>query len=339
MDLTKLINLEDIKEELRLIEGSNTDYITPTGKIYSHKEKYDQYYLKSNYINNHNGYTYCGINFNGVSKNRRVHVLVAKAYIPNPNNYKIVGHKHNNKSCTDVNELYWTTNQENVNRAISDGLLKNKDGIDNENSQPIKVVDLKNNLVSAYGSISEVERYVENCTRAYVAKMCKRKGNYKPRGKKYKYIPISFEEFNSIDNNIKYKYLRENIPGNKNPKKFKATNIITREEVISDNQTKFAKDHNLIQALISHAILNNSIYDDWQFELIEELSYKESTLYNNFIDTINSYKLTNIKTNEEHIFNSGKELKDYLGFTGHDLSAYINKNNILMDKYKLCVLD
>ena len=30
----KLINKQDIKEELRLIKGSLTDYITPSGEIY-----------------------------------------------------------------------------------------------------------------------------------------------------------------------------------------------------------------------------------------------------------------------------------------------------------------
>ena len=31
----KLIKEKDIKEEKRLISGSNTDYITPSGKVYT----------------------------------------------------------------------------------------------------------------------------------------------------------------------------------------------------------------------------------------------------------------------------------------------------------------
>ena len=42
---SKLIKKEDIKEEMRLIKGSNTDYITPTSKIYKHYGN-DMYYPK-----------------------------------------------------------------------------------------------------------------------------------------------------------------------------------------------------------------------------------------------------------------------------------------------------
>lgn len=31
----KLISKKEIKEEMKIIEGSNSDYITPTGQVYS----------------------------------------------------------------------------------------------------------------------------------------------------------------------------------------------------------------------------------------------------------------------------------------------------------------
>ena len=56
-----LIKKEDIKEEMRLINGSNTDYVTPTGNIY--KDYGDNmFYHKSVYPNKsiwcYTGYTY-----------------------------------------------------------------------------------------------------------------------------------------------------------------------------------------------------------------------------------------------------------------------------------------
>lgn len=54
---------------------------------------------------------------------------------------------------------------------------------------------------------------------------------------------------------------------------FKATNLITNEVVISDNQTKFAKDNNLCLSCINRILLNKSKtkeHKNWKFELLEE---------------------------------------------------------------------
>lgn len=82
----KLIKLESITEEMRLIEGSSTDYITPTGNIYKDYGN-GMFYHKSTFINKNNGYLYCGITYDEGQKQRRVHILVAKAFLPNPNSY------------------------------------------------------------------------------------------------------------------------------------------------------------------------------------------------------------------------------------------------------------
>jgi hypothetical protein len=58
----KLIPKDKITEELRLIKGSETDYITPTGKIYKDYGN-NMYYPKSVFPNKNNGYMYCGITY------------------------------------------------------------------------------------------------------------------------------------------------------------------------------------------------------------------------------------------------------------------------------------
>lgn len=58
----RLINRQDIKEEMRLIKGSNTDYITPTGNIYKDYGN-NMFYHKSVFPNKNNGYLYCGITY------------------------------------------------------------------------------------------------------------------------------------------------------------------------------------------------------------------------------------------------------------------------------------
>ena len=82
----KLIPRQQIIEEMQLIDGSSTDYITPSGQIYKDYGN-NMFYHKANFINKVNGYLYCNITYDEGQKQRRVHVLVAKAYLPNPNNY------------------------------------------------------------------------------------------------------------------------------------------------------------------------------------------------------------------------------------------------------------
>ena len=88
----KLVLKNDIKEELRLINGSLTDYITPSGQIYKDYGN-NLFYHKKTHISTACGYTYCGITYPDGQKSRRVHILVAEAYIPNPNKFPYVGHK------------------------------------------------------------------------------------------------------------------------------------------------------------------------------------------------------------------------------------------------------
>lgn len=116
-----LIKKDNIKEEMRLINGSSTDYVTPTGNIYKDYGN-NMFYHKSIFPNKNNGYMYCGITYDIGQKQRRVHILVAEAYLPNPNNYPVVMHKDNNKKNCCVENLQWGTIKENTQQAFDDSL-------------------------------------------------------------------------------------------------------------------------------------------------------------------------------------------------------------------------
>ena len=60
---------------------------------------------------------------NGNSKLVVIHRLVAKAFIPNPQNKAQVNHIDGNKKNNNVRNLEWCTNQENVIHAINIGLI------------------------------------------------------------------------------------------------------------------------------------------------------------------------------------------------------------------------
>lgn len=59
----------------------------------------------------------------GTGKDYKLHFLVAKTFIPNPNNYKCINHIDGNPLNNNVNNLEWTTQKKNVAHAIDHNLI------------------------------------------------------------------------------------------------------------------------------------------------------------------------------------------------------------------------
>lgn len=120
------MTLQEINEDLKPIEISDTDFISKSGKIYK-RIGINNYILKSIYKNKYNGYLYCAIHKKeGGTCNRRVHNLLAKAFIPNPKNYPLVMHLDNNKLNLSLFNLKWGNSSQNTKQAYKDGLAINK---------------------------------------------------------------------------------------------------------------------------------------------------------------------------------------------------------------------
>lgn len=63
-----------------------------------------------------------GYNTRNGYKTKRIHQLVAKAFIPNPNNYPVINHIDGNKSNNNVDNLEWCSHKYNVQHAFENGL-------------------------------------------------------------------------------------------------------------------------------------------------------------------------------------------------------------------------
>lgn len=79
-----------------------------------------------------NGYVYVTLSFANTSKCFKTSRLVAKAFIPNPNNYEEVDHLNADKQNNSVSNLEWVTGEENRRRAQAMGLMKPRKLTDEE---------------------------------------------------------------------------------------------------------------------------------------------------------------------------------------------------------------
>lgn len=173
----KLIDKTDIKEEMRLIKGSLTDYITPSGEIYKDYGN-NKFFHKAQWLNH--GYWYCGITYPEGQRQRRTHILVAEAYIPNPNNYPYVCHKDDNKENRHMDNLEWGTPSQNTKDAHDRFLLQNDKGWDDSQSIPVCSFNLQGELLKKYGSVGEAYRDL-NITKSTILNQCNHKVKTKPR--------------------------------------------------------------------------------------------------------------------------------------------------------------
>lgn len=174
-----LINRSEIQEEMRLINGSDTDYVTPTGNIYKDYGN-DMFYHKSVFPNKVNGYLYCGITYREGQRQRRVHILVAEAFLPNPNNYPVVMHIDNDKTNCSVENLKWGTTQENTKQAFKDKLQINAKSWEDSQSIAVCCFDLSGNLLNKFGSVGEASRTLK-VTKTAILNQCNHKVKTKPR--------------------------------------------------------------------------------------------------------------------------------------------------------------
>lgn len=175
----KLINKQDIQEELKLIKGSLTDYITPSGEIYKDYGN-NQFFHKAQWTTH--GYWYCGITYPEGQKQKRVHILVAEAYVPNadPEHNTIVLHKDSNKANKHYTNLKWGTVAENTKQAYEEGMARNDKSWEDSQSIHVCQFDMEGNLLNKYGSVSEASRKI-GVTKTTILNQCNHKVKTKPR--------------------------------------------------------------------------------------------------------------------------------------------------------------
>lgn len=172
------------------IKGFEDYEIFENGDIYKNNKKI------RTFLNN--GYLMVDLRRNGKAYHKRVHILVAQHFIPNPDNLPQVNHKDGNKQNPDVNNLEWSTCSDNVKHAIRIGLNHNhiQDSkhmdkmrqimIDN-NSLIVEQLDACGNVIAEYRNARQASK-ITGIYQTGIQRVCSGKrntaGGYKWR---YKY--------------------------------------------------------------------------------------------------------------------------------------------------------
>lgn len=116
------------------------------------------------------GYNYVHLCINYVAKKELVSRLVAKAFIPNINDFPEINHKDENKNNNCIENLEWCTHQYNS----SYGTRGNRIG--KKLAKPIIEISLSTGLINYWESSAEIGRTLDIDTRSI--RKCL-KGNYK----------------------------------------------------------------------------------------------------------------------------------------------------------------
>ena len=110
---------------------------------------------------NHKGYPVVYLSKYGKQSTRVVHRLVAKAFIPNPNNLPQVNHKDGNKENNNVCNLEWCTNSENQIHAWKTGLQPDYEHSNGRGrpAKPVAMIDLQTNkIINTFPTIASAGR-------------------------------------------------------------------------------------------------------------------------------------------------------------------------------------
>ena len=147
------------------IPGYEGDYqISSSGMVKSTKQGKEKLIALSPM---HRGYLQAHLSKDGKTAMLRVHRLVAKVFIPNPECKPEVNHINGDKTDNRVENLEWCTPSENVRHSYESGTHGTK-------AKPVLQYNLQGCFVREWESATEAERQT-NIKHNNIAKVCKGK--------------------------------------------------------------------------------------------------------------------------------------------------------------------
>lgn len=173
--MTREETIENFDDECwRCIEGFPNYKVSSMGRILAlnfqrtHTEKILKPQVGSR------GYLHISLSNNGRVYTKRINRLVAKAFLPNPNNLPCVNHKDENKLNNRVENLEWCTYQYNSNYGT--GIERCSQKRINDINRSKKIVMMKDGIVvKIFPSLRECRRCGYNSQ--IISQLCNHKKN------------------------------------------------------------------------------------------------------------------------------------------------------------------
>ena len=161
---------KDIAEYKGLYQISNLGNVKSLN--YNHTKKPKLLTLK----HHHSGYVMVVLCNDYGNKNCNIHTLVARAFIPNPENKPYVNHIDGNKANNCVSNLEWVTAKENTSHAIKNNLrldsnMRGRMGNNSPLKKSVLQCDLVGNVVNKWECISAAARHF-NCSPSAIINCC-----------------------------------------------------------------------------------------------------------------------------------------------------------------------
>lgn len=124
---------------------------------------------------------------NGNRKYTLVHRLIASTFIPNPNKYKCINHRDENKLNNSLDNLEWCTHKYNTNYGSCISRRSEKQKITNSRITPVAKCDDFGNIVDVYTSMREAARS-NKLYQSNIFKSCN--SNIKSGGYLWRYVKV-----------------------------------------------------------------------------------------------------------------------------------------------------
>lgn len=202
-------------EEKKWIEGYEGLYqITSYGRVIS-ADRYDKYNrhlggeMKPQRTGAYRDYWFVPLYKDGKVKQHFIHRLVAKAFIPNPENKRCVDHIDNDKSNNHVENLRWVTHKENMNNTITRRRMKDESakyisqaGADNPFSRRVAAYTLEGEFVGEYNSGGQAIEALGLPKNTDVGRVCRGERKH-THGYVFKYLGEAKRKMVRVNNSVK----------------------------------------------------------------------------------------------------------------------------------------
>lgn len=126
------------------------------------------------------GYKIIGLSKNGKSHRKKIHRLIAEAFIPNSENKPQINHIDGDKLNNSIENLEWCTSSENnLHKARNLGVGKTRDRV--KSREPVLMLARNGYIYGRFDSISEASAKTGICSND-ILRVCKRNKYKKSAG-------------------------------------------------------------------------------------------------------------------------------------------------------------